>query len=393
MKIFDKIKNEMGDWLKETRYWFHQHPELSKQEFETANKIEETLKSFGFTVDRSFSKTSIVASLKNGDSDKTIAFRTDMDALPLKEENDFNYKSKNEGKMHACGHDGHMTIVLGLAKYLSENRNFNGTVILIFQCAEEIGFGAQELINNGLFKKYKIDKMFAFHGMSNSSTGGNLPEGALYFYSKTDAMMAAVRLFEAKFIGEGGHGSEPENTIDAIPAAVEYVNSVYLIKNRMIPSINRSVLSVCNIQSGTATAANIIPDYCVVKGTLRTVDNPTLEKYEYELKNFADLTAQKHHLKVEYNIQGIDATINNLELCAYAKAKAIEWFGNTMVGETKQVMGGEDFGLFGKHCPICLIFISTGENVPIHNTKYDFRDTPVPYGVAFFAGLTEDILK
>lgn len=148
--LLKTIENQLKEWLIETRKWFHKHPELSFKEFETSKKIESLLKEWGFQIDRSFSKTSIIATLKNGNG-KCLAIRSDMDALPLKEETNLEYKSINEGCMHACGHDGHMTIALGAAKYISEKRNFKGTVMFIFQAAEEIGSGAKEIINNGLF--------------------------------------------------------------------------------------------------------------------------------------------------------------------------------------------------------------------------------------------------
>lgn len=393
MNLVEKIKNEMGTWLKETRHWFHQHPEVANNEIETANKIAEILNELGCSVDRTLSKTSIVATLKNGNSDKTIGLRSDMDGLPITEKNDLPYTSLNKGKMHACGHDGHIAMLLGAAKYFSENKTFNGTIVLIFQCAEEIGEGAAELIKNGLFSKYKIDCMFALHGMSDVTTGSNLAPGSIYFYEKEDAMMAAVKLFEVNFKGKGGHGSEPEYTIDPIPAAIEYINSIYYIKNRNVPSKNRCVLSVCNIASGSATAANIIPDHCMVKGTLRTVDLQTQQIFETKLEKFAALAAEKYNLSYEYKTFGTNATINNKEVNALAKKCALEVLGENMVGNTQQVMGGEDFSLYGDHTKISLAFISTGDIVPIHNDKYNFGDVPVPYGVSYYIKLVETVLN
>lgn len=385
------IEKELKEWLKETRWWFHKHPELSFKEFETANKIESLLKEWGYQVDRSLSKTSIVASIKNGEG-KTIAIRSDMDALPLKEETGATYKSVNEGCMHACGHDGHITMALGAAKYIAEHKSFKGTVIFIFQAAEEIGSGAKELIDNGLFQKYHIDFIVGLHGMSNVTIGKNVKEGTICFYSKHDAMMASTNIFEIIFKGKGGHGSCPEETIDPIPAAIEFVNSIYYLKNRNIPSQNRCVLSVCNISSGSATAGNIIPDYCTVKGTFRTVDENTRKLLEEKIKDYAMCTAGKFGLVLGYKCLGNDAVYNNLKLNEQIKEITLKELGQDYVSETQQIMGGEDFCFYGQKIPSTFAFISTGDKCQIHNSKYDFGDNSLVYGVTYFVNIINNFL-
>ncbi|EGZ31267.1 M20 metallopeptidase family protein [Malacoplasma iowae] len=389
--LLKTIENQLKEWLIETRKWFHKHPELSFKEFETSKKIESLLKEWGFQIDRSFSKTSIIATLKNGNG-KCLAIRSDMDALPLKEETNLEYKSINEGCMHACGHDGHMTIALGAAKYISEKRNFKGTVMFIFQAAEEIGSGAKEIISNGLFEKYNIDFIIGLHGMSNVTIGKELKEGTICFYSKNDAMMASTNIFEIIFKGRGGHGSSPEDTIDPIPSAIEFINSIYYLKNRNVPSKNRCVLSVCNISSGSASAGNIIPDYCVVKGTFRTVDEATRKLFESKIKEYAECSAKKFGLSLEFKSLGNDAVYNDFELNEKIKEITINELGNKFVNETEQVMGGEDFSFYGQKVPSVFVFISTGDKCPIHNSKYDFGDKSLTYGVTYFVNTINKLL-
>lgn len=389
--LLKNIENDLKEWLKETRWWFHKNPELSFKEFETSNMIETLLKQWGYHIDRSLSKTSIVATLKNGEG-KTLAIRSDMDALPLKEENNVDYKSKNDGCMHACGHDGHMAIVLGVAKYIAKNKSFKGTILFIFQAAEEIGSGAKELIDNGLFEKYNINFIFGLHGMSNITIGKNVKEGTICFYSKNDAMMASTNIFEIIFKGKGGHGSCPEETIDPIPAAIEFVNSIYYLKNRNIPSQHRCVLSVCNINSGSASAGNIIPDYCMVKGTFRTVDDNTRKLLESKIKDYALCTADKFGLAVGYKCLGNDAVYNDVNLNKFIKEITLKEFGNDYVNETQQVMGGEDFCFYGQKVPSVFVFISTGDKCTIHNSKYDFGDESLIYGVTYFINIINNLL-
>ncbi|QJB71132.1 M20 metallopeptidase family protein [Mycoplasma sp. 1654_15] len=391
-KLINKIKNEMQTWLEDTRHWFHQHPELSKQEFKTADKIEELLRSFGFEIDRSLSKTSIIATLKNGEG-HTLGIRADIDGLPMQEETGLAFASKNEGIMHACGHDGHITMALGAAKYLAKYKPFKGTIIMIFQCAEEIGFGAQELVDNGLFKKYKFDYIIGLHGMCHSPAIGTAQEGTLSFYPNQDAMMASMNSFEIKLTGRGVHGSAPEWSIDPIPGALELINSIYSIKTRMIPSDKRSVISVCHISTGSGTSPNIIPDWALIKGTFRTVDDQSTKMYKKAIDKFAKFTAKKYNLQLDINQWGSPAVINHQKLNIQIKSLTEKELGKDFVSWSQQVMGGEDFSCYREGAKTVFAFISTGENAPLHNSKYNFSDKTLAYGVAYFVNVAKYLLK
>lgn len=267
-----------------------------------------------------------------------------------------------------------------------------GVVYAIFQSAEEIGFGANELIENGLFKKYKIDYLFALHGMNNEVIGREYKEGTICFYKGTDAITSSVKIFNIKFIGKGGHGSLPENCVDPIPAAVECINSLYYIKTRFISGLSKTVFSICNINSGSALAANIIPDYCVIKGTFRTFDYQNQKIYEDKIKQFVELTSKKYDLNFEINFMGTEATINDKNLNSKTFDMWQNFCNNDYIGYTDQVVIGEDFSLYGKHTKICLSFISTGNNYSPHSSKYDFKDEALVYGVIYYANIILNFL-
>lgn len=393
MALLEKIQKELNEWLKQTRHEFHQIPELGFNEVLTTKKIKQLLTEFGYKLDETISKTGVVAYIKNG-TGKSVAIRADIDALPVLEKNDINYKSKHEGVMHACGHDGHITMGLGAAKYLAKNKNFKGTLYFVFQPAEETGYGAIRMVEKGLFKKHKIDAIFGLHGMpigNFDKTEGHPLEGGIYFYPHEDAMLASADLIDVKFIGKGGHGSEPETSKDPIPAGLEYVNSVYSIKERIISSKKRTVLSICAINSGTAH--NIIPDFIHIKGTLRTTDENVRKEFHHYLKHYATSTAKKYDLKLEYKIWGLPTTTNNPELNEFGKKCAINALGKKMVGNARQVMGGEDFSIFANQTKGCFGFICTGENPALHNSTYNFKDKALASGVAWFVEVVNTFLK
>lgn len=390
MELLAKIKKELGKWLVETRHWFHMNPEIGLEEFKTSEKIAEIMKKLGYKVNKNIGKTGLVCVLENGKG-KTIAIRADMDGLPVTEENNVAYKSRNPGFMHACGHDGHITMALGAAKYFSENKNLiKGKVIFVFQPAEEPVLGAKKMVEDGLFKKFKIDRMIGLHGMPIQMISSQAKEGGIYFYPGKDAIMASSDLMDFEFVGKGGHGSEPDITVDPIPAACEFVLTSYLIRERLIPSKERVVLTFGSVQAGTL--GNIIPGKALVCGTLRTVDTKVRNQIQALLKKFATATAEKWNLKLNMKVWGTPATINNGEVNELSKQSAIKVLGKSMVGDARQLMGGEDFAIFAEHVPACFAFICTGKNEVIHSNKYNFGDVALANGVAYFVQAVVDFL-
>ena len=375
------FQNEMVEW----RHHFHEHPELAYKEFNTSRKVVELLKEFGITnIEEGIGKTGVVATLENGKG-KSIGLRADMDALPIYEENNNKkYKSKTDGKMHACGHDGHTTMLLGAAKYLSETMNFNGKVVLIFQPAEEGFAGAKAMIEDGLLKKYPIDEIYGMHNMPG------LKAGVLAI--EPGPRLAAADNFEIEIIGKGAHGAMPSNSIDPIVCGASLIQNLQHIVSRNADPKETLVITVASFNSGNAN--NVIPKSAKLTGTIRYYNDSIgalAKKRFFEVVN-STVNAFNANANINFHT-GYPATINHTKQSEFALKAAQKVIGKNASSNQNPMMGSEDFSYFLKKIPGCFAWIGNGDSASLHNPKYDFNDSLLSIGSSFLASLAEERLK
>lgn len=377
---------DMHPQVIEWRRHFHKHAELSFQEFETSNYIEEQLKSFGNVEISRPTKTGVIGKIHGAKPGPTIAFRADIDALPMTEVNDLPFASVNEGAMHSCGHDGHTAILLGLAKMVSEHANdLCGTVVCIFQHAEELPpGGAAEMVAAGVMEG--IDEIYGLHLSSNYPTGS--------FGVVNGALTSATDSFDIKVIGKGGHSSLPEQCVDPIVMAAQIVLGLQNITARRISAYETAVLSVCQISGGEAY--NIIPGEVVLRGSVRTFTKELRNKMPEMIAEISNGIAASMggSCEVTYT-RGYDSVINDVALTDDARDVIRSYFGNDAVLEIKPVMPGEDFSAFTEvGCPGTFVEIGTrnpekGTDKPHHNPAYMMDEDGLYYGLGLFAGIVE----
>ena len=373
--------NEMKEWMDH----IHEHPELALQETETAKYIAEKVKSFGYDVAEGIGKTGIVASMTLGNSKKSIGLRADFDALPVQELNDLPYKSKVEGKAHVCGHDAHTSMLLGAAKYLSGTKNFNGTLRLIFQPAEETMEGGPAMINDGLFEKFPVDAVYGMHNMPALETGK--------FYFREGELMAAVDNWEIQLTGKGSHGSMPELGIDPIVCGSSLVMALQTIVSRNVSPWQNSVVSVGAFLSGKA--GNAIPQNAILRLTIRNMDPKLREMVLNKVRSITKGQAEAFNCQYEIK-EGVPGAVlvNTPENTRWAVDVARSVFGEENVIEpVHRYMGSEDFAfmLQKKQGTYCLL--GNGDTSMVHNAKYVFNQDILPLGAAYWVGLTEEYLK
>jgi amidohydrolase len=379
------IINRIADYFDEMQGWrhhMHANPELGFDCFETSKFVRSKLKDFGVDeIHPNIAKTGIVAIIKGRSIGKTIGLRADMDALPLTEISTNRYKSKREGVMHACGHDGHTTMLLGAAKYLCETRNFSGNVALIFQPAEEGGGGAEVMCKEGIMERFAIDEVYGIHNDPSSPLG--------FFKTCIGPNMAAADDFTIKILGKGGHAAEPEETIDPLVAGVQLVQSIQTISSRNLSALDRVVISITQFHAGTTH--NIIPNEAYINGTVRTLSKQAQGLVVKRLKELC-----KGHglvfggkMKLEYN-RGYPPTVNHEKETKFAAEVAREVVDAQNVNmNAKPIMASEDFSYMIEKRPGCYFHVGQGIGAPVHNPKYDFNDDLSPIGASFFARLVE----
>ena len=379
------IINRIADYFDEMQAWrhhMHSHPELAFDCFETAKFVKSKLEQFG--VDKIYSeiaKTGIVAIINGKSTGKTIGLRADMDALPLEETTSKDYKSIKTGLMHACGHDGHTTMLLGAAKYLCETRNFSGSVALIFQPAEEGGGGAKVMCKEGIMDRFQIDEVYGIHNDPGSPLG--------FFQTCIGSNMAAADDFTIKILGRGGHAAEPEETIDPLVIGVQLVQAIQTISSRNLSALENVVISVTQFHAGTTH--NIIPNEAYINGTVRTLSK---EAQRLVVKRLQELCKGHGHgfggkIKLGYNY-GYPATVNHQRETNFAAEAAKEIVGVQNVDiNAKPIMASEDFSYMLEERPGCYFHVGQGVGVPVHNPEYDFNDDLSPIGASFFAKLIE----
>jgi hippurate hydrolase len=380
------IKNRFADMHAEITGWrrhLHQYPELQFDVHETATFVEEKLRSFGITdITTGIGQTGVVAVIegRNTTSGRTVGLRADMDALPIQEATGLEYASKNPGKMHACGHDGHTAMLLGAAQYLAETRNFDGRVVLIFQPAEEGGGGGREMCKEGLMDRWSIDEVYGLHNMPGGDVGS--------FHIRSGAMLAATDEFDITITGKGGHAAAPHEAIDPNLAAAHVIVALQSIASRNVDPLKQVVVSVCMLRSDSE-AFNIIPHRVTMKGTVRTLDGGVRDLAEKRLAEIVDLTARAHGCVADIDYErGYPATVNHDANTNYA-ADAAEAVTPGVERNTPPIMAGEDFSFMLEERPGAYIQLGNGGGATVHHPEYNFNDEAIPAGCSWFAELVE----
>ena len=381
--------NQMYEEMKTWRQDLHRIPEIGLEEYETSQYIKSKLSEFKIEFKEGYANTGIVARIKGsqGNSDRSIGLRADFDALPMPEKNDFDHKSTKEGMMHACGHDGHTSMLLGAAKYLSENNDFDGNVYLIFQPGEEGFAGGEKMIQDGMFNDFKIDEVYALHNWPE------LPLGSIGVNS--GPMMAAVDEFDIIVKGKGGHAAIPQLAIDPVVIASQIVLAVQTIVSRSTDPVDKALISITKISGGTAY--NVIDDSVKMGGTIRTFKPETRAFYEKKLNEISSGIAKANgaDADVEFHLTNkYPPTINSKKESEFAASVAKKIFGESNVNTNiEPSMGGEDFSYLLEKKPGSYLYIGQGDEnhkAHLHTTKYDFNDNLLPIGVNFWVELVKE---
>ena len=370
--------DEMTAW----RQYLHQHPELGTACHDTADFVVQQLRSFGITeIHRGFATTGLVALIEGHGPGPTIGLRADMDGLPIEETSGVEWASSRPGKMHACGHDGHTTMLLGAAKYLIETRNFSGRVALIFQPAEETGGGAKIMVEQGIFEQFEIAEVYALHNAPAPEVGR--------FYTTGGPIMAAVDTFDIHITGQGGHGAYPQVTRDPVIAAASMVMALQSLVSRNHFACDDLVVSVTQIHTGTTD--NVIPETAYINGTVRTFDAAVQAMVMARMPQIVAGQAASFGVAAELiYTQGYPATVNDFEKTKFAAAVAREVVGDDKVdASASREMGAEDFSYMLEKRHGCYLFLTQGASAGLHHSAYDFNDDVAPIGASFFARIVE----
>ena len=378
IEIIDRILPQVT----ELRQTIHSNPELAGNEFDTAKLVRETLSTTDIELLKPYLETDVVGILEGGQAGKCVGLRADMDALPLLEMTNFPYKSRKDGIMHACGHDGHTAILLGAAMVLNEIKDqLKGSVKFIFQPGEEVAALGKDLVEAGVLKSPETDAVFALHGSSG------FPVGSIC--SRVGAIMGAAGFFKIKIIGRGGHCSKPETCIDPIVIGCQVVNQLQTIVSRHFGPQDATCLSVCRFSGGQNS--NVIPEEITLEGSTRFLDSAVGDKFPELIENVVKgiCLASGAKYEFEYNLPYIP-TMNTAEYVEMAEGVATECFGSEMWYELeKSSMGGEDFSYYLRESPGAFCDIGLGENHPaIHNPQFDFEDKALHNGIMFIVMMT-----
>jgi hippurate hydrolase len=387
MPILDRIR-EYHDSLTEWRRDLHAHPELGFEERRTSDRVAELLAGFGIEVHRNIGKTGLVGRLRTGNSPRTIGLRADMDCLPILEANQFAHRSQNTGRMHACGHDGHTTMLLGAAKYLAETRNFDGTVHFIFQPAEEGLGGAEAMVKDGLFDRFPCDSIYGMHNRPGLAVGK--------FQIRAGAMMAGGAFFDISITGRGAHGARPEAGIDPVVIAAQITTALQTIVARNVRPVDTCVLSVTQIHGGDAY--NVIPEKAVLRGTVRCFSAQTMKLVEDRMRALAESIAAGFGATAELDFRALfPPLVNHADETDFIADCAAEIVGPENVNRQGPLtMASEDFSYMLEQVPGAYIQIGNGDGdgaCEVHNPGYDFNDAALPLGSALFCHLVEKSLE
>jgi amidohydrolase len=373
--------DEMTAWRRD----FHAHPEIGFEEERTSAAVAAKLTEFGCEVHRNVGKTGVVGVLRAGNAPHSIGLRADMDALPIVEANELPYRSQHQGRMHACGHDGHTTMLLGAAKYLAATRNFDGTVNFIFQPAEEGLGGARAMLDDDLFGRFPCDFVYGMHNMPGHPVGT--------FAIRPGAMMAAGAFFDITIDGKGSHGARPEDGVDPVIIAAQMTMALQTIVSRNVEPIEPAVVSVTQIHAGAAY--NVVPDTAILRGTARTFSRDVMALIESNMRRMVENIAASFGARARLDFRDLFAPLINEpdETEVFADVVA-ELVGDENVNRRRsRVLGSEDFSFMLEARPGAYINIGNGTEgsnaAPLHNPRYDFNDAVLPFGAAAFAALVE----
>jgi len=379
------IKNRFAELLPEITGWrrdIHQHPEILYETHRTSALVAEKLREFGLDeVTEGIGRTGVVGVIrgKADGSGRTIGLRADMDALPIHEATGVDYASRTDGAMHACGHDGHTAMLLGAAKYLAETRNFDGTVVVIFQPAEEGGAGGREMIEDGLMTRWSIDEVYGMHNWPGNPVGS--------FAIRPGAFFAATDEFNITLTGKGGHAAKPQETVDPTVMASHLVLALQSIVSRNADPVGQIVVSVTSFQT-SSNAHNVIPQSVKLRGTVRTMAEDLRDLAQVRIAALATSVAEGFGgvADIRYD-RGYPVMVNHEEQTAFAAEVATAVSG--ACADAPLVMGGEDFAFLLEERPGAYILVGNGDTAPVHHPEYNFEDEAIPAGCSWWAEIVE----
>jgi amidohydrolase len=378
------IRNRFAEMLPEITEWrqhLHRNPEILYEVHETAAFVAGKLREFGVDeVVEGIGQTGVVGVIRGkGEGTKTVGLRADMDALPIHEDTGLDYASEVPGKMHACGHDGHTSMLLGAAKYLAETRNFDGTVVVIFQPAEEGGAGAKAMVDDGLMDRFGIDEVYGMHNAPG------VPIGEIV--TRPGPLQASADEFEIVVTGLGGHAAEPHKAVDTTLVAAQIVVTLHTVVSRNVDPLHSVVLTVGTFQTDS-NASNVIPETARMRGTVRCLNPEDREMMEGRVRRVVEDTAGAFGAKAELHWEyGYPVTVNDEDATEWAMdaARAVA----NDVGTTDPIMPSEDFSYMLNERPGAYLFLGNGDSAMCHHPKYNFNDEAIPYGCSFFAEIVE----
>jgi amidohydrolase len=394
MQLIDRVVQFRAE-IQSIRRDIHAHPELCYAEQRTSELVARQLESWGIEVHRGLAGTGVVGVIRHGGAGRSIGLRADMDALPIDEANRFAHRSMHPGRMHACGHDGHVAMLLAAAKYLAETRPFRGTVVLVFQPAEEGGGGARRMIEDGLFRRFPVDAIFGLHNWPGMPVGR--------FGTRSGALMASSNEFEIVVEGRGAHAALPHLGVDPVFVAVQIAQGLQGIVTRAKKPVDNAVLSITMIHGGDAT--NVVPDRATISGTVRTFDASVTDLFDERIRRIAEGTAAAHGARATVQfVRNYPPTVNDAGSVAFACSVLEDVVGADQVArDIEPTMGAEDFSFLLQACPGAFLFIGNGagehrgvDHGPgpcmLHNASYDFNDDLIPVGATFWIRLVETFL-
>ena len=396
MNVIDSIVTQAAG-IAAVRRDIHAHPELCFEEVRTADVVAQKLTEWGIPIHRGLGKTGVVGIVKGRDggaSGRAIGLRADMDALPMQEFNTFAHASQHHGKMHACGHDGHTAMLLAAAQHFAKHRNFDGTVYLIFQPAEEGGGGARVMIEDGLLEQCPMQAVFGMHNWPGMKMG--------QFAVSPGPVMASSNEFKITIHGKGGHAAMPHTGIDPVPIACQMVQAFQTIISRNKKPVDAGVISVTMIHTGEAT--NVVPDSCELQGTVRTFTLEVLDMIEARMKQVAEHTCAAHEATCDFEfVRNYPPTVNSAAEADFARKVMASIVGEANVLVQEPTMGAEDFAFMLQARPGAYCFIANGDGghrdlghgggpCTLHNPSYDFNDDLIPLGATYWVRLAEEWL-
>ncbi|MBX5048553.1 M20 aminoacylase family protein [Rhizobium lentis] len=383
----DPVEKGIAAYLDEIialRHDLHQYPELAFQELRTSKLVASRLSSWGYEVATGIAGTGIVATLRRGDGKKRIGIRADMDALPIEEATGLDYASNNPGVMHACGHDGHTSILLAAARYLAESGNFSGTLRLIFQPAEEIGAGARKMIAEGLFDRFPVDAVFGLHNWPGVPTG--------QFGFVAGPAMASVDKAIIKIIGKGGHGAEPHRAVDPVLASASFITALQSVVSRNVDPQDMAVVTVGSIHAGSAS--NVIPESVEMQLTMRAYSETVRQLLGERIPALARAQAESFGAEADVNYRlGFPALVNHAKETAFARDVAYDALGSAAIEKDfRPRTASEDFAFMLLANPGSYLFVGNGDSAPLHSAYYNFNDAIIAPAARYWVRLAEAFL-